>query len=365
MRTKNDWRSVLGLPLLAGCTFSGAHVPESPYAASAQYADGVFHNQDGVPGLAGAGNWQAGLRTLFRTKVDTVPRTAIPVRQLTKQVLDDLDGNANHLVRLGHSSLLLMLQGKVWLVDPVLSRRASPVRFAGPRRYSEPPLRLEALQETLPDIEGVVISHDHYDHLDAPTIAFLSTRARRYLVPLGLKARLVGMGVAAARIIELDWWQSATLDGLVVTATPAQHFSGRGPWDSNRTLWASWVFESAGQRIFFSGDSGYFDGFRQIGERFGAFDAVCIENGAYDPAWPGIHMRPEQTLQAFLDLRGKLLVPVHNAAFDLAFHPWSEPLDAIARLADAHGIALATPQLGEPITIGRTRVNQRWWEGLR
>jgi L-ascorbate metabolism protein UlaG (beta-lactamase superfamily) len=361
MRTKNLWRSVLGLPLLAGCTVSGVHLPESPYAASPQYADGVFHNQAGFPGLAGAGNWRAGLRTLFRTKVDTVPRTAMPVRQLSAQVLDGLDDKANHLVRLGHSSLLLKLQGKYWLVDPVLSQRASPVRFAGPRRYSEPPLRLEEL----PEIEGVVISHDHYDHLDAPTIAFLSTRARHYLVPLGLKARLVGMGVAASRITELDWWESVTLDGLVVTATPAQHFSGRGPWDTNRTLWASWVFESAGQRIFFSGDSGYFGGFRQIGERFGPFDAACIENGAYDPAWPGVHMRPEETLQAFLDLRGKMLVPVHNGAFDLAFHPWSEPLEAIAQLAETQGIALATPQLGEPMTVGRARVNLRWWEGIR
>lgn len=361
MGTKNLYRSVLSLPLLAGCTFSGVHGSESQYAASPQYADGVFHNQDGFPGLAGAGNWRAGLRALFRTKVDTVPRTAIPVRQLSTQVLDDLDGNANHLVRLGHSSLLLKLQGKYWLVDPVLSQRASPVRFAGPRRYSEPPLPPEAL----PDIEGVVISHDHYDHLDAPTIAFLSTRARRYLVPLGVKARLVGMGVPGERITELDWWQSATLDGLVVTATPAQHFSGRGPWDTNRTLWASWVFESAGQRIFFSGDSGYFGGFRQIGERFGTFDAVCIENGAYDPAWPAIHMRPEETLQAFLDLRGKLLVPIHNGTFDLAFHAWSEPLEAIARLAETHGVALATPQLGEPMTIGRVADYGRWWEGIR
>jgi L-ascorbate metabolism protein UlaG (beta-lactamase superfamily) len=321
----------------------------------------VFHNPEGFPGLSGAGNWRAGLRTLFRSKVDTVPAAAIPVRQLSAQVLDALDDHANHLVRLGHSSLLLKLQGKYWLVDPVLGQRASPVRFAGPRRYSEPPLPLEAL----PDIEGVVISHDHYDHLDAPTMALLATRARRYLVPLGLKARLIGMGVPAVRITELDWWQSATQGGLVVTATPAQHFSGRTPWDTNRTLWASWVFESAGQRLFFSGDSGYFGGFRQIGERFGAFDAVCIENGGYDPAWPSVHMRPEETLQAFLDLRGKLLVPVHNGAFDLAFHRWSEPLETIARLAGTQGIALATPQLGEPVTIGRDRVNRHWWEGMR
>lgn len=361
MRTKALCCSLLSLPLLAGCMLNSAHVPELPYVASQHYADGAFHNQGGSSSTTGAGNWRAGLRTLFRTKVDTVPRMAIPVQQLSAQILDNLDDHANHLIRLGHSSLLLKLQGKYWLVDPVFSQRASPVSFAGPRRYSEAPLRLEAL----PNIEGVVLSHDHYDHLDAPTIKFLSTRAQRYLVPLGVKARLVGMGVPSARITELDWWQSATIDGLVVTATPAQHFSGRSPWDTNRTLWASWVFESAGQRLFFSGDSGYFDGFRQIGERFGNFDAVCIENGAYDPAWPGIHMRPEETLQAFLDLRGKLLVPIHNGTFDLAFHPWSEPLKAIAELAERHDIALATPQLGEPITLGRARVNLHWWEEIR
>ena len=361
MHMKNLLLGLLGVPLLAGCTVSGVPAPGSPYAASPQFADGVFHNQDGASAPAGAGNWLAGLRTLFRAKVDTVPATAIPVRQLSAQVMDDLSDNANHLIRLGHSSLLLKLQGRYWLVDPVLSKRASPVRFAGPSRYSELPLRLEAL----PDIEGVVISHDHYDHLDARTMAFLSTRARHYLVPLGVKARLIRMGVPADRITELDWWQSAELNGLVITATPAQHFSGRSPWDTNRTLWASWVFESAGQRIFFSGDSGYFGGFRQIGERFGSFDAVCMENGAYDAAWPTVHMRPEESLQAFRDLRGKMLLPIHNSTFDLAFHAWRAPLDEIAHLAEEQGIVLATPELGEPVTVGRARSNARWWELMK
>lgn len=148
MRTKTLCRSVLSLPLLAGCTFNSVNTPESPYAASAQYANGVFHNQGTFSGVTGAGNWKAGLRTLLRTKVDTLPNTAIAVRQLSARTLDDLDSDANHLIRLGHSSLLLKLQGKYWLVDPVLSQRASPVSFIGPRRYSQPPLQLE----TLPDI---------------------------------------------------------------------------------------------------------------------------------------------------------------------------------------------------------------------
>jgi L-ascorbate metabolism protein UlaG (beta-lactamase superfamily) len=359
---KNDLiRKLLGAPLLMGCAASSPFHGAAHYATSAQFANGTFHNQDGVPGMAGAGSWMAGLHTLLRAKVDTVPTTPVPVRQLSAQILAALSDDASHVIRLGHSSLLLKLQGKYWLVDPVFSERASPVRFAGPRRYSELPLRLEEL----PDIEGVVISHDHYDHLDARTMAFLYTRARRYLVPLGVKARLVGMGVPAHRITELDWWQSIVLDGLVITATPAQHFSGRSPWDTNRTLWASWVFESAGQRIFFSGDSGYFGGFQQIGERFGDFDLVCMENGAYDPAWPTVHMQPEETLQAFRDVRGKVLVPIHNSSFDLAFHAWWAPLDAIAHLSRKQGIVLATPVIGEPVTVGRARVNHRWWEGIR
>ena len=361
MHTKNLLLNMLGILLLAGCAFSDITVAQSPYAASVQYANGVFHNQEGSPSPIGAGNWLAGLRTLLRAKVDTVPTTAIPVRRLSAQDLNDLSDNANHLVRLGHSSLLLKLQGRYWLVDPVLSERASPVSFAGPRRYSVPPLQLEQL----PAIEGVVISHDHYDHLDARTMAFLATRARRYLVPLGVKKRLVRMGVPSELITELDWWQSTELDGLVITATPAQHFSGRSPWDTNRTLWASWVFESAGQRIFFSGDSGYFGGFRQIGERFGSFDAICVENGAYDAAWPTMHMRPEQSVQAFRDLRGKMLIPIHNSTFDLAFHAWRAPLDAIAQLAQEQGIALATPELGEPVTVGQSRDNVRWWESIK
>jgi L-ascorbate metabolism protein UlaG (beta-lactamase superfamily) len=360
MRKKYLVRRLLELPLLMSCAVSSASHDTPPYARSAQFADGVFHNQDGFI-MAGAGSWMAGLRTLLRAKVDTVPPTAVPIRQLSAQILDDLGSDANHVIRLGHSSLLLKLQGRYWLADPVFSERASPVSFAGPRRYSELPLGLE----DLPDIEGVVISHDHYDHLDARTMALLSTRARRFLVPLGVKARLVGMGVPAHRISELDWWQSVVLDGLVITATPAQHFSGRSPWDTNRTLWASWVFESAGQRIFFSGDSGYFSGFQQIGERFGSFDLVCMENGAYDPAWPTVHMHPEETLQAFLDLRGKMLVPIHNSTFDLAFHAWRAPLEAIAHLAGEQGILLATPVVGEAVTVGRVRVNRRWWEDIR
>jgi len=290
-----------------------------------------------------------------------VPVDPIPVRPLTQDQLEALDPRANHLARLGHSAHLLKLQGAYWLIDPMLGERASPVGFAGPKRFRPPPIA----REQLPPIEGLILSHDHYDHLDAPTIEYLALKVKRYFVPLGLKARLVDMGVPAERVQELDWWQSATQGAVTLTATPAQHFSGRTLWDRNRTLWTSWVMEAGGQRLYYSGDSGYFGGFKAIGERFGGFDVALIENGAYDAGWPAVHMTPEESMRAFHDLKGKVLFSVHNSGFDLAFHPWHEPMDRLAALADADNVELATPELGEVVTVGEARANKRWWVGLK
>lgn len=348
----------LGLAL-AGCTSSGDC--NSPYASSPQFKGCLFTNPPNPDTPPGAGTWTIWSRFVFASKSGTVPVDAIPVRPLTTAQLEALDPQANHVVRLGHSSHLLKLGGRFWLIDPVFGERVSPFSFAGPKRFHAPPLALEQL----PPIEGLVLSHDHYDHLDVPTIEYLAQRVQRYFVPLGVKARLIEMGVPAERVQEFDWWQSATHAGVQLTATPAQHFSGRTLTDRNRTLWASWALQSGGQRIFYSGDSGYFGGFRQIGERFGGFDLALMENGAYDAYWPAVHMTPEETVQAFADLRGRVLYSVHNSTFDLAFHTWQDPLNRLADLSAAKGIALATPEIGEVLTIGQPRTNRRWWVGLK
>jgi len=349
------------LPLLAHCASSGGGDCGKPYGASPQFKDCAFANPPNPDTPPGAGSWSIWSRFIFASKVGTVPVDAIPVRPLTTAQLEALDPQANHVVRLGHSSHLLKLQGRFWLIDPVFGERVSPVGFAGPKRFHAPPLTLKQL----PAIEGLILSHDHYDHLDVPTIEYLAQRVQRYFVPLGVKSRLVALGVPAERVQEFDWWQGATQAGVRVTATPAQHFSGRSLTDRNSTLWASWVIESGGQRIFYSGDTGYFSGFRQIGERFGGFDLTLMENGAYDAYWPAVHMTPEQSVQAFLDLRGKVLYSVHNSTFDLAFHTWQDPLNRLADLAAAKGIDLATPEIGEVLTVGQARSNRRWWVGLR
>jgi L-ascorbate metabolism protein UlaG (beta-lactamase superfamily) len=345
--------------VIAGCVSRGDC--NQPYTASPQFKGCLFENPPNPQTPPGAGTWAIWSRFIFGSKVGTVPVDAIPVRPLSTAQLEALDPQANHLVRLGHSSHLLKLNGKFWLIDPVFGERVSPVGFAGPKRFHAPPLTLQQL----PPIEGLILSHDHYDHLDVPTIEYLAQRVQRYFVPLGVKARLVDMGVPAERVQEFDWWQAATHAGVQLTATPAQHFSGRTLTDRNSTLWASWVIQSGAQRIYYSGDSGYFGGFKQIGERFGGFDLALMENGAYDAYWPAVHMTPEESVKAFQDLQGKVLFSVHNSTFDLAFHTWHDPLDRLADLAAAKGIELATPEIGEVMTVGQARTNRRWWQGLR
>ncbi len=348
---------------LAACGTSPDKVCESPYAQSPQYQGCGFRNMDNPDVLPQQSMFNIYWRMLTEAKVGTVPVDAIPMKPLSRAQLDALDGTRNHVVRLGHSSHLLKLRGSYWLIDPVFSERTSPLQWIGPKRFHPSPIALPEL----PDIDGLVLSHDHYDHLDTATIKYLSAKVKHYFVPLGVGRRLQGMGVAPERITELDWWQTRTdaPGGVTVTATPAQHFSGRTLTDRNETLWASWVLQSGDQRIFYSGDSGYFPGFKQIGARFGGFDLALMENGAYDSYWPAVHMTPEQTLQAFQDVKGKTLYGVHNSTFDLAFHRWQDPLERLSALAERHGVELATPLIGEVLTVGQARSNVLWWKGLR
>ncbi|HEY6528035.1 MAG TPA: MBL fold metallo-hydrolase [Cellvibrionaceae bacterium] len=295
---------------------------------------------------------------LFRKSTNAVPKVKIPVQAITcEQLLAAPDGS---LYRLGHSSILLKLRGKFWLTDPVFALRASPFKWAGPKRFHPPPISLEEL----PPIEAVILSHNHYDHLDRAAVCALAEKTQTFLTTTGVGDTLIKWGIDEQKIRQFEWWQGCEIAGIRFTATPAQHFSGRHLFDGNATLWASWVIIDNDTRIFFSGDTGYFPGFKVIGERFGPFDITLLETGAYNRSWAYVHMQPEETLQAHKDLRGRWLLPIHNGTFDLALHAWYEPFERIAALAEAEHIALCTPIMGEPVDLKIPREFSRWWQPL-
>ncbi|WP_396265182.1 MBL fold metallo-hydrolase [Halopseudomonas maritima] len=304
-------------------------------------------------------SWRQGLAIwrdfIFNKPSGTEPEHAIPVQKLTRS---DLLAAANNSVwRLGHSSLVLKLNGAFWLTDPVFSMRASPVQWLGPKRFHAPPISIEEL----PPIKVVVLSHNHYDHLDHAAIQQLQHKVEHFITPLGVGATLVRWGVPPGKVRELDWWQQVTIDGVAATATPAQHFSGRGLSDGNRTLWCSWALQSAECKLFFSGDTGYFDGFREIGQRLGPFDMAFMETGAYNPRWQYVHMLPAQTMQAFLDLGANWLYPIHNGTFDLSMHTWEDPFEQITQLAREHSASVTTPQMGQAVDMLAPDAGGAWW----
>ncbi|SAK48718.1 hydrolase [Caballeronia temeraria] len=286
---------------------------------------------------------------------NTVPTQTPIVDTLTRAQLAAAPDRS--LFRLGHSTLLFKLCGEYWLTDPVFGERASPFKRVGPKRFHAPPVALD----DLPPLRGVILSHDHYDHLDRDTVLALAASTEVFLTPLGVGDRLIEWGIDASKVRQLDWWQSAQIGDLAFTATPAQHFSGRSLFDNNSTLWASWVIVDDDMRVFFSGDTGYFDGFRTIGERLGPFDVTLIETGAYDAQWPYVHMQPEETVQAHIDVRGRWLVPIHNGTFDLAMHAWQEPFERVTGVALARGVAVATPRMGERLDLEAPHRGERWW----
>lgn len=258
---------------------------------------------------------------------------------------------------LGHSTTLVEIGGKCVLTDPMWGQRASPFSFAGPARFFAPPLPLNEL----PDIDAVVISHDHYDHLDMETVRALAAKGTRFFVPLGIGARLEGWGVPLAQIRELDWWQSDTVGTLTITSTPSRHFSGRWTNDRDRTLWGGWSVASPEHRLYYSGDTALLDEMEAIGERLGPFDVALIEIGEYDALWSDVHLGPEQAVRASRLVRGALMLPVHWATFDLALHGWTEPIERVLVAAGKEGVAVATPAPGGSVEPGVSVPTTRWW----
>ncbi|TPV93561.1 MAG: hypothetical protein B7733_19995 [Myxococcales bacterium FL481] len=291
---------------------------------------------------------------------NTAPTAPLPVETGIAERLATAPQDDLRVTWLGHSTTLVELDNVTLLTDPVWGDRASPWSNVGPQRFHAPPLDLEEL----PDIDAVIISHDHYDHLDAGTISRLAEQVPLFVTPLGVGSHLEYWGVAPDRIVELDWWGEYEVGGVRLVATPSRHFSGRAVLDRDKTLWAGWAMIGPRHRVYFSGDTGMFPGFAEIGERLGPFDIAMIESGAYNRLWADVHLGPEQAVQAFEAVRGKLLVPVHWGTFDLALHAWVEPAERILVAARTRDVAVAIPRPGESIEPGRPPAVVRWWPNV-
>jgi L-ascorbate metabolism protein UlaG (beta-lactamase superfamily) len=258
---------------------------------------------------------------------------------------------------LGHSTVLLEVDGARLLTDPVWGERASPVSIVGPKRFQPVPVGVAGL----PALDAVLISHDHYDHLDYPTLLELAKLEVPFVTSLGVGAHLESWGIEGSRITELDWWESVRVAGVTVTATPSQHFSGRGVSGRNGTLWSSFVIQGPSHACFFSGDTGLTAEYREIRERFPSLDLVMLEVGAFHPAWGDIHLGPENALVAFEWLGGKRFLPIHWGTFNLALHAWDEPAEVLLERAPRQGAELLMPRLGQAVEPRRVEGVEAWW----
>lgn len=327
-------------------------------SSSPNFKDGNFKNLVKTKMLAENASYFGLFTKFFSAGADKEPLRALPSQKTDLKVIP---ADKPTIVWFGHSSYLISVGGKKILADPVFSERASPVQYSGPKNY--PGTALYELEE-FPDLDVVVISHDHYDHLDYNSILTLKEKTKLFCVPLGVGGHLEHWGVAPEKIREFDWWEGEeVMEGIHLTSTPARHFSGRG-FTRNKTLWSSFVLETGGLKIFIGGDSGFDRSFEEIGHRFGPFDIAMLECGQYDVQWPYIHMMPEETVQAALDLNAKVFLPVHWGKFTLANHPWRDPIRRAVKHARANGAKVTTPRIGEPIILGESEPFEEWWEGI-
>jgi len=329
--------------------------------ASPRFDGRTFRNTHAVSTGLKPGVERPTMRDFLCPDENRIPSTPLPLVDPTSS-WGTRPSSGLRVTWLGHSTLVIEIDGVRILTNPVWSNRVSPVRFAGPKRFHPPPAPLEAL----PPLDAIILSHDHYDHLDRSTVLTLAkARAETPIITsLGVGERLERWGIPAKRITELDWWETADVKGVTVTASPAQHFSGRGIKDRNTTLWSSFHLRGPKHSVFFGADSGLTPEFAEIGRRLGPFDLVALEIGAYHPAWGDIHMGPANALSAYGLLASGVFLPIHWGTFNLAIHPWSEPAETVATLGARAGVPLLMPKLGAPVEPTQWTGVDPWWRAV-
>jgi L-ascorbate metabolism protein UlaG (beta-lactamase superfamily) len=343
-----------------GARMEGARLERAK--ANPQYRDGRFVNVEREAPTSFADLREYAVRQFSGDEV-RVPPAPLPVLAVAKAELAAAPApDRLRAFWIGHASVYVEIDGTRVLLDPVFAERVSPLPV-GPRRFHPPPVALA----DLPKIDAVLVSHDHYDHLDMATVQALAARGTRFFVPLGIGAHLERWGVPPAQIEEMEWWQRRPLGALEVVCTPTRHYSGRGLGDRSATLWSSWSVLGPRHRFFYSGDTGYSAHFREIGDRLGPFDLAFVKIGAYGPgrAWTDIHMPPESSVQASREIRARRMFPVHWSTFNLAYHDWDEPVRRALAEARRTGVDLVTPRLGEWVDADAAFASTAWWEHVR
>ena len=326
----------------------GEEEKKSYEAKAENYFDGQFHNENDFTVMTGT----QGKKSDAAAPEETIPTE--PMANVTRAASGEL-----RVTWLGHSSSLVQIGERNILIDPVMSKRSSPVGFAGPKRFSEVALTAE----NVPEIDVLFISHDHYDHLDYDVIRAIDHKVSHYVVPLGIEVILKGWGVTGDKIYPLAWWESVELNGVTYTLIPAQHYTGRNPLKANASLWGGLYMRDEAYSVYYTGDTGYYDVFARVYERFGETDLMLADAGQYDPAWAQTHMFPEETVQAAKDAHAKHLLPVHWGAYSLSNHAWYDPAERAVAAAEAAGVSLITPRIGQTVSDEDIDTfTEHWWE---
>ncbi len=322
---------------------------------SPQWKDGAFENPEPIVNLAGPM-----ISGMFHTSPDTEPHEPVNVQQVDPALLAEPPSSGLRLTWFGHSSMLIEIDGHRFLTDPVWSDRVSPLSWIGPKRWYPPLIPLEKL----PPIDAVLISHDHYDHLDHRTLIAMKDWDTKFIVPLGVAAHLEYWGIPLSKIIEVDWWEGTKFGDVEIVSTPVRHASGRHVFDKDATLWSSYALVGPAHRAFFSGDSGLFTALQTIADKLGPFDVAMIEVGQYHRAWPDWHMGPEQAVTAHRVLGSKVFFPMHWGLVNLAYHAWTEPIERSVTASQRAQIRVITPRPGQSVEPQDLTEYARWWPTL-